>query len=881
MSDTASIFIWWFTIFVIGALAYPITRRLFPRFADRGYAFSKIVGLVFSSYTVWLLGSVHALPFARLTIVVVLLVLLFIGLWLSIRKKDLPAQAGQEPTNDRTPWKWIVLEEILFFLALWFWSYVRATEPSINSLEKFMDFGFMNSILRTSYFPPLDMWLAKSPDYQGGQYINYYYFGHYYAAFLTKLSGLEPGVTYNLMLATLFAFTFTLSFSLAVNLWYLFMCHSDSDVHRKKNPAGHQSKRTGSFALAQDDKHVQPFGFAQGYNRHLLTIGFLAAFLVAFGGNLHTMYSFTEMYPNHDQPIPIWKLHWGPKHAEGTNTAWLPIAVANTYFSSDPKPFPIQELPLRMIGWNPDAYWYPDATRFIPNTIHEFPIYSFVVADLHGHVSDIPFVFLTLAILLAIVTSPLPLEPAPVPLTGKKMKAATGGWAMISEEFMARTHLPLISILILGVLLAVIYMTNAWDGLIYMILAGLVFVWVSFRHTPKQALSAGISGVIIASLVLAFTFLIANLPFSYNFKPFVSGVGVICPPNGIFAGLTPAPGQTEDSIAKTLGPLLFEKNHCLRSPIYMLVMLWGFFAFNALALLIFIIGPKIRQRIRQNAADMLAHPAWLTRSIDAMTHLPATDALVMVMMFVSTLLVIFPEFLYMKDIYPTHYRANTMFKLGYQAFMMLGIVSAYALFRIKTAKFTGSWRWGKIAYLILFLPLFVLVGIYPYFAIRSYYDSLRTYKGLNGMTWMKDRYPDDYQAILWLRTNVGCSNAGGGADCTNQPVIAEANGDSYTDYDRVSANTGLPTIVGWPVHEWLWRGSYDEPGRRIPEVETLYTSKDMEEVKKIIKKYNVSYIFVGQLEHDKYKELNEDNLGKLGSVVFESGGTKVYRVNPI
>ena len=83
---------------------------------------------------------------------------------------------------------------------------------------------------------------------------------------------------------------------------------------------------------------------------------------------------------------------------------------------------------------------------------------------------------------------------------------------------------------------------------------------------------------------------------------------------------------------------------------------------------------------------------------------------------------------------------------------------------------------------------------------------------------------------------------------SNQVVIAEAVGESYTDYARVSAYTGLPTIVGWPVHEWLWRGSYDEAGKRIPEVETLYQTLDLDAARKIIDKYQVEYIFVGSFE---------------------------------
>jgi len=55
-----------------------------------------------------------------------------------------------------------------------------------------------------------------------------------------------------------------------------------------------------------------------------------------------------------------------------------------------------------------------------------------------------------------------------------------------------------------------------------------------------------------------------------------------------------------------------------------------------------------------------------------------------------------------------------------------------------------------------------------------------------------------------------------------QPVIVEAQGDSYTDYARISANTGLPTILGWTVHEWLWRGDYSVPAARIDDVRAIY-----------------------------------------------------------
>ena len=239
------------------------------------------------------------------------------------------------------------------------------------------------------------------------------------------------------------------------------------------------------------------------------------------------------------------------------------------------------------------------------------------------------------------------------------------------------------------------------------------------------------------------------------------------------------------------------------------------------------------------------------------------------MIFVSTLLLIFPEFFYIKDIYPAHYRANTMFKLGYQAFMMLGLSSAFIIFRLReyAAKYVLDFTYS--IYNTLFIFLFTLIAIYPYFAVSSYYGRLQQYKGQDGTVWMHEQFADDYRAIIWLRKNI-----------SNQPVIAEAVGESYTDYARVSAYSGLPTIVGWPVHEWLWRGSYDEAGKRIPEVETLYQTLDLDAARKIIDKYQVEYIFVGSLEREKYPQLEADKFNLLGQVVFVSGSTKIYKISP-
>lgn len=811
--DAAYAFSWWLMIFAIGSTTLPITFRIFRRFFDKGYIFSKILGIVLSSYAVWLLGSVKILPFTKITILLVLMALFILNLWIMNRGRK-----NHTDGENRLPWKIFILEELLFLGGILFWVIVRSNEPSIHGLEKFMDYGFVQSILRGSYFPPLDMWLTKSPDYNGGYFINYYYYGHYVTAFLTKLSGINSAVTYNLMLCTLFAFTFTLSFSIGGNLVYFLLVNQSM----KKGVTMSEKRAVGGAVIA----------------------GILAGFLVATGGNLHTIYSFTTNYPN-ESPVPFWQLEW---------------------------------------GFHPEKYWYPNATRFIPFTIHEFPLYSFVVADLHGHVSDIPMVLLTLAILLSLVLSDNSISPEKETLKNLKKSGQKGTnksiYTHFLNEFESNTSIPLPVILLLGLLLSVMYMTNAWDGMIYMILSVLVIFYRNMRLKRLQPQEITFWNAVYKTfssmLFLVFFFLIFNLPFSMNFRPFVSGVGVLCAPKSL--------------LGKTLGPLLFEEGKCQKSPLYMLAILWGFFYFNVFAYLILSFFPKVKTALKEAGSKIkqaknkltgkdLFRSRFVLKLTSARYNLRETDMYVLILVFISSLLLIFPEFFYLKDIYPAHYRANTMFKLGYQAFMMLGIASAYFVFTVNVDVRNKNRSPFYMLYKGFFLLLFTLVAIYPYFAINSYYNNLKTHQGLDGLKWLETQYPDDYKAIVWLNENIRCP--GGDSECNNQPVIAEANGDSYTDYARVSANTGLPTIVGWPVHEWLWRGSYDEAGKRIPEVVAIYESKDMNETKNILKKYNVEYIFVGTLEREKYKNLNEEKLNQLGKVVFESGNTSIIKVNTI
>lgn len=738
---------WWVTLFILGVGFLPLSTYLFSSFWDKGYAFSKILGLIIISYLILILGTIHLVPFTIFSLIAIFIFSVTSSIkFVSWRTKQ---PIKEILTSYKKYLHILIVEELLFIIVLLAFSYIRSFSPDINGLEKFMDYGFINSILRTDFFPPKDMWLTPFS-------INYYYFGHLQTAVLTKLSFLPSSITYNLMVATVAGLCFTATFSIATTL----------------------------YGFLQKNKHYYQYVIA----------GILAGVIVTFAGNLHTLYSFFSSYPN-EKPVPIWNQTFQP-----------------TEF--------------------PNAYWYPNATRFIHNTIHEFPMYSWTVADLHGHVLDIPNVLLVIAFILSLFL----LVQNKKESTFKQKKSKTW-YGRLIISLMKFDHTLVISIpylLFTSFLLAVLYMTNAWDGIIYALLVLLLLFFLYWKNIKEKFFKKIIYVILdmtIPAAILIGGFFIFSLPFSFFFKPFVSGIGIICAPDFL------------TNIGK-FGPLLFEADHCQQSPWWQLLTLYGFFYFFVVIFLAFLAKTK----------------KFIT-----------SDIFILLLIILSTMLIIIPEFVYAKDIYPAHYRANTMFKLVFQSFIMLGISSAYIISRLITYLKTTKNLVGLLSLIVFFLStlaLLTFVLIYPYFSINSYYGELKMYKGLRGTSYLQTKYPSDNKAIEWFNNEI-----------TGQPVILEAQGDSYTDYARISSNTGLPTVLGWTVHEWLWRGSYDVPSPRIEEVKKMYESADNEETKNLIQKYHVAYVFIGDLEREKYPQLNEKKFEKLGTVVYRNQQTKVIKID--
>jgi YYY domain-containing protein len=201
---------WWLVVTGLGLLAFPLLYAILPSLRDRGYGFSRILGLLLVAYLTWLAASLRVFPNTRATIVrmVALLALAGVGV-AALNWEGLTAFLRQR-------WRTILWIEGLYAVLFAGWIGVRLLQPDlwhpVVGGEKPMDFAYLNAVMKSTWFPPYNPWLS-------GTWINYYYFGFVIAGTLIKLMGTVPAIGYNLVVPVIFAVTGVSAFSLAYSLF--------------------------------------------------------------------------------------------------------------------------------------------------------------------------------------------------------------------------------------------------------------------------------------------------------------------------------------------------------------------------------------------------------------------------------------------------------------------------------------------------------------------------------------------------------------------------------------------------------------------------------------------------------------------------------------
>jgi YYY domain-containing protein len=221
------------------------------------------------------------------------------------------------------------------------------------------------------------------------------------------------------------------------------------------------------------------------------------------------------------------------------------------------------------------------------------------------------------------------------------------------------------------------------------------------------------------------------------------------------------------------------------------------------------------------------------------------------------------EYVYLVDHFRV--RANTIFKFYFQAWVLMALASAFAIYWLSRQR-----AWWRTAVLTGFWALVLMGMVYPVLGNVTRAGKFASAPTLDGTAYLAHAHPEDYAAVTWLNENV-----------EGRPVILEApgsGGSSYVYEGRVSALTGLPTLLGWAGHESQWRGSYEIQSAREPDIQTIYSTLDALEAASLLAHYDVTYVYVGPVERGRYDQRALDKFGQFLDAVYQTDGVTIYKM---
>jgi uncharacterized membrane protein len=247
----------------------------------------------------------------------------------------------------------------------------------------------------------------------------------------------------------------------------------------------------------------------------------------------------------------------------------------------------------------------------------------------------------------------------------------------------------------------------------------------------------------------------------------------------------------------------------------------------------------------------------------------SSPAVLMIMAIILTgaLLLIFPEFLYLRDNFGT--RMNTIFKFYFQVWVLWGLASAYGLWYLhQLIRKRLRWMISGLIITTIFPGL-----LYTFGTLYTKTDHFAGPVTLDGISYFARNYPDDAAAIEWFNKYVS-------PNWTGKPVILEGTRGAYWiegPSSRISMGTGLPTVLGWANHEQQWRGSYySHVAGREGDIQTLYQTRDWETTQALLDKYEIEYVVVGSFERSVY-QVYSSKFERNMQPVFQSGDLTIYQ----
>jgi uncharacterized membrane protein len=724
---------------------------------------------------------------------------------------------------------------------------------------------------------------------------------------LIKLSGIQPSIAFNLAVPTLAGLTGLNAFSLTGNLVtarvpYGRLAPDNRQLMPQTGPPepfwpGPAFQPSGSSAPV-----ARLLERSQSQTVRVVMAGLSAILFIVFIGNLEGAAQFLRE---------------------------LARLSVSDFRSAIPG---VQTLVLAMGGLghvlNGDTlavYNYWDPTRVIPETINEFPFFSFLFADLHPHMIGIPFTVL----FLSLAYNWLRLDPGrpayrPETVDNRAVNAAASGRSAeqppvdeptrppVSPEqaaadresrffstfkpYVDPARLPeLLRWLALPFVLGALGVINTWDLPTYLGLMVVAFMLSRYRRLagPLTISRAGLlllSGGLFAGILLAVTYLM-YAPFFANYQALDVGLGLVHTQTpldqhlkiwGFFLfvivtwlGISLLYPATRNSLLRTMSlmlrrwnvwPHLSEifRNLVRPEPESFQFGVWGVGLVLFITVALFLLGYRVPSYLFP--LMMVALLLLFRREVGVET------AYLGLLIFTGLLVLLGVEFFFLRDFLGggEYYRMNTLFKFFTQVWVIFGLVAAIALLHI----WQWDWRWPlplQIIWRVATLLLLLACLIYPVFGTRTRVDdrfpgahnrpAIGTLDGLAYMTVGTFEWPAGQPIELKYDYEAIRWLQN---NIAGTPILAEAKIGYYREGGmRVAAYTGLPLALGG-LHQGEQRYAW-QVGDRDFVVNEFWSTPDPARTLALIDQLDISYIYIGQIERITYGSFVDDKFEQLRS----------------